>query len=153
MPHGQQAGTRGIHGAASAGPLETNCRRLGILPAPTLTEIHRMTAPIHDLAHVRETLLARRHALRDRHERVAADLQRRGEPLAGDWSDRAIQLQNDEALQAIDEAAQDELEAIEEALQRLGRGLYGICKKCGEPIESGRLQALNAVTCAACASD
>ena len=112
-----------------------------------------MTAPNHDLAHVREALLARRHALLDRHERVAADLQRRGEPLAGDWSDRAIQLQNDEALQAIDDAAQDELGAIEEALQRLGRGLYGVCKECGAPIEPGRLQALHAVTCATCAND
>lgn len=112
-----------------------------------------MNAQNLDPAHVRETLLARRHALLDRHERVVADLQRQAEPLSGDWSDRAIQLQNDEALQAIDDAGQDELEAIEEALQRLGRGLYGICKQCGDPIEPGRLQALHAVTCAACASD
>ena len=35
MPEAQQAGTRGIHGAASAGPLETNDKRPGILPALT----------------------------------------------------------------------------------------------------------------------
>jgi DnaK suppressor protein len=112
-----------------------------------------MAVPQHDLAQVKQTLLARRRALVERHERVEADLQRRGEPLAGDWSDRAIQLQNDEALQAIDEAAQDEVAAIDEALQRLGRGQYGICKACRGPIEPGRLQALHAVTCAACARD
>lgn len=105
----------------------------------------------HDLTQVRQALLIRRSALLERHQRVEADLQRRNEPLAGDWSDRAIQLQNDEALQAIDDAAQDELAAIEESLQRLGHGLYGICKECGEPIEPGRLQALHAVTCAGCA--
>ena len=110
-----------------------------------------MSVPKHDLARVEQALLARRHALRERHERVAADLQRPGEPLAGDWSDRAIQLQNDETLQAIDDAAQDELAALDEALQRLGRGLYGICKECGAEIEPGRLRALHAITCAACA--
>lgn len=111
-----------------------------------------MSVTEHDLAQVKQALLARRGALIERHERVEADLQRRGEPLVGDWSDRAIQLQNDEALQAIDDAAQDELAAIDEALQRLGRGLYGICKGCGDPIEPGRLRALHAVTCASCAN-
>ena len=112
-----------------------------------------MSVPQHDVSQVKQTLLARRSALLERHERVEADLQRRGEPLAGDWSDRAIQLQNDEALQAIDEAAQDEIAAIDEALQRLGRGLYGVCKECGGPIEPGRLNALHAVCCASCARD
>ena len=112
-----------------------------------------MSVPQQDLGEVKQTLLVRRRALLERHERVEADLQRRGEPLVGDWSDRAIQLQNDEALQAIDEAAQEELAAIEQALQRLGRGLYGICKECGDPIEPERLRALHAVTCASCARD
>jgi len=111
-----------------------------------------MAVPQYDVTQVKQSLLARQRSLRERHERVAADLQRRHEPLAGDWSDRAIQLQNDEALQAIDAAAKEELAAIEESLQRLGRGLYGICRDCGAPIESGRLQALHAVTCASCAS-
>lgn len=112
-----------------------------------------MSVPQQDLTQVKQALLVRRGALLERHQRVEADLQRRGEPLAGDWSDRAIQLQNDEALQAIDDAAQDEIAAIDEALQRLGRGLYGVCKECGHPIEPGRLQALHAVLCAACAND
>jgi DnaK suppressor protein len=115
--------------------------------------VEQMPVPEHEVAKARQLLLARQRALLERHERVEADLQRRGEPLAGDWSDRAIQLQNDEALQAIDDAAQEELVAIEESLQRLGRGLYGICKDCGEPIEPARLEALHSVTCASCASD
>jgi RNA polymerase-binding transcription factor DksA len=111
-----------------------------------------MSLAQHDLGHVKEALLARQQALVERHQRVEADLQRRGEPLVGDWSDRAIQLQNDEALQAIDDAAQDELVAIAEALRRLERGQYGICKECGGEIEPGRLRALHAITCAACAN-
>jgi DnaK suppressor protein len=112
-----------------------------------------MSVAQHDLAQVKQALLARRSALRERHERVEADLQRRGDPLVADWSDRAAQLQNDEALQAIDDAAQDELAAIEEVLQRIGRGLYGVCKECAAPIEPVRLRALHAVTCASCATD
>jgi DnaK suppressor protein len=112
-----------------------------------------MSVPQYDLGHVKQALLTRQRDLVERQERVEADLQRRVEPLVGDWSDRAIQLQNDEALQAIDDATQSELAAITEALQRLGRGLYGVCKECGGPIEPGRLKALHAVTCAACASD
>ncbi len=112
-----------------------------------------MSALQGDLTEVNQALLARRNALVERHERVAGDLQRRNDPLVSDWSDRAIQLQNDEALQAIDDAARDELAAIEEALQRLGRGLYGICKTCGATIEPGRLRALHAVTCASCARE
>jgi DnaK suppressor protein len=111
-----------------------------------------MTVQEHNLAEVKQALLTRRRTLLERHERVEADLQRRGDPLVGDWSDRAIQLQNDEALQAIDDAGQDELAAIQEAIQRLDRGLYGVCKECGIRIEPGRLQALHAVTCAGCAN-
>lgn len=112
-----------------------------------------MSVAEQDFSQVEHALLTRRHALLERHQRVEADLQRRGDPLVGDWSDRAIQLQNDEALQAIDDAARDELAAIDEVLQRLGRGLYGICKECGDPIEPARLRALHAVTCASCAND
>ena len=112
-----------------------------------------MSAPQPDLGQIKQLLSARRDALEERHSRVSRNLQRANEPLVGDWSDRATQLQNDEVLQAIDDAARDELAAIDEALQRLDRGLYGTCKKCGAPIESGRLQALHATTCARCATD
>lgn len=111
-----------------------------------------MSARQQDDGHIKQQLTARRNALEERHARVARDLQRRNDPLVGDWSDRAIQLQNDETLQVIDDATRHELAAIQEALQRLDQGLYGTCKKCGSDIESGRLRALHAVTCARCAT-
>ena len=58
-----------------------------------------------------------------------------------------------QALHVIDDAANDELVTIDEALQRLDRGLYGICKECGHAIEDVRLRALHAVTCSGCATD
>ena len=58
-----------------------------------------------------------------------------------------------EALHVIDDATNDELVTVDEALQRLDRGLYGICKECGRAIEDVRLRALHAVTCSGCATD
>jgi RNA polymerase-binding transcription factor DksA len=106
-----------------------------------------------DLVKIRHALLARRTSLRQRHARIQRDLQRRNEPLLADAPDRAIQLQNDETLQVIDEATNDELVTIEESLQRLDKGLYGICKDCGGEIEEVRLRVLHAVTCSDCAKD
>jgi RNA polymerase-binding transcription factor len=34
------------------------------------------------------------------------------------------------------------LQAIEEALARIDKGLYGICRDCGEPIAEPRLKAI-----------
>ena len=34
------------------------------------------------------------------------------------------------------------LQAIEEALQRIEKGVYGICRDCGEPIAEARLHAI-----------
>jgi RNA polymerase-binding transcription factor DksA len=106
-----------------------------------------------DLVQIKHALLSRRASLRQRHEQIQRDLQRRDEPLAADAPDRAIQLQNDAALHVIEAATNDELDTIAEALQRLDRGMYGICKDCGGEIEDVRLRALHAVTCSNCAKD
>jgi len=34
------------------------------------------------------------------------------------------------------------LQAIEEALYRLEKGIYGVCRDCGDPIASARLEAI-----------
>ena len=111
------------------------------------------TATSHDLGRIKHELLARRASLRHRHERIQRDLQHRNDPLVADAPDRAIQLQNDAALQVIDDATNEELATLEESLQRLERGLYGICRECSGEIEDARLQLLHAVTCSDCAQD
>lgn len=111
-----------------------------------------MSVPRRNLSQIKHFLTERRSLLKQRHERVEHDLERRDDPLVADSSDQAIQLQNDETLQAIDDAARSEVAAIDEALQRLEHGLYGTCKRCGEQIEPARLQAVpHAVMCAQCA--
>lgn len=112
-----------------------------------------MHAQQPNVSGIKSLLLSRRATLQQRQERIEHDLQRRFDPLVADSSDRAIQLQNDEALQVIGDATREELVQLDEALQRLERGLYGVCKVCGGNIEPQRLEALHAVTCAACAAD
>lgn len=100
-----------------------------------------------------QRLQARRAELLTRQRRVDNDLARRNEPLVADSSDQAIQLQNDEALQQIGDAARREIQAIDEAMERLGLGLYGICKRCGEQIPAARLRAMpHATTCVECSA-
>jgi RNA polymerase-binding protein DksA len=98
-------------------------------------------------------LRARRAELLTRERRVDNDLARRNEPLVADSSDQAIQRQNDETLQEIGEAARWEIQEIDTALERLGQGLYGICRHCGDPIPAGRLRAMpHATTCVDCSN-
>jgi DnaK suppressor protein len=43
------------------------------------------------------------------------------------------------------------LELVEKALQKMDKGVYGCCEKCGEPIDPARLKALPyAALCMAC---
>ncbi|MEV7006741.1 TraR/DksA C4-type zinc finger protein [Streptosporangium sp. NPDC051022] len=55
-------------------------------------------------------------------------------------------------VQALLDQARGHLGSLEHALERLGRGGYGICERCGEPIPVERLRARPvAVTCVRCA--
>lgn len=96
-------------------------------------------------------LRARRAELLSRERRVGDDLARRNDPLVADFSDQAIQRENDETLQEIGDAARREIRAIDTALHRLGQGLYGICRLCGDDIPPARLRAMpQATTCVDC---
>jgi RNA polymerase-binding protein DksA len=71
--------------------------------------------------------------------------------LPADSEDQAIELENQEALEVIKNTETTEIHQIEAALQRISEGTYGICAKCGEPIDPRRLKALpTAATCISC---
>ena len=38
------------------------------------------------------------------------------------------------------------LEQVDRALEKIGEGTYGLCDRCGQPIEEGRLQAMPEAT-------
>jgi RNA polymerase-binding transcription factor DksA len=110
-----------------------------------------MNTDVIALGQVRTRLLARRAELQQRQRRIDRDLSRQHEPLSGDSDDRAIQLENDESLQAIEDAAVREIADIDVALDRMARGLYGVCKVCGSRISAARLAAVpQASVCQSC---
>ncbi len=53
--------------------------------------------------------------------------------------------------QAMLEASEHRLTALRNAAERLEKGSYGICVRCGKPISSGRLEAVpEALVCIPC---
>lgn len=74
------------------------------------------------------------------------------QPLDKDLEEQSIDLEDDEVLEGIGRAGQRELHLLEDALERMAKGSYGICQKCGEPIADARLEAVPyAVLCRDCA--
>lgn len=105
--------------------------------------------------HFRETLESRREAVAAdiRAELAESDAQHYVDLAGqvGDLEDQALaDLLVDENLADIHRHIQ-ELRAIEAALMRLGRGTYGECADCGEPIDPRRLEAYpTALRCIEC---
>ena len=55
-------------------------------------------------------------------------------------------------LQGLLADARVSIQEVQQALERLDNGTYGECGKCGEPINSARLEALPAASlCINCA--
>ena len=72
-----------------------------------------------------------------------------GNHLADDASD----VMNRERNLALRGNAEDLLSQVDAALQRLDAGSYGVCERCGQPINPERLEALPyAIHCITCQS-
>lgn len=72
-----------------------------------------------------------------------------GNHLADDASD----VMNRERNLALRGNAEDLLSQVDAALQRLNAGSYGVCERCGQPINPERLEALPyAIHCITCQS-
>jgi DnaK suppressor protein len=56
-----------------------------------------------------------------------------------------------ETAQSLSNHARNLLSQIDDAMRRMDAGTYGTCERCGEPIETARLEALPYATlCMAC---
>ncbi len=74
------------------------------------------------------------------------------DPGESDWEENAVTMENDEALAAIGDLTKQEIRDIRLALDRIQRGTYGTCHRCGQPIGRDRLAAIPwATSCVHCA--
>jgi RNA polymerase-binding transcription factor DksA len=89
-----------------------------------------------DTAARKAQLLARKSELLSRIAGVEGEL---GSHTAKDWEEMATEREDDEVLQGIGHAAEAEILRIDAALERIARGDYGICVKCGAEIAEERL--------------
>ena len=97
---------------------------------------------------VRESLVARRAEIQAEVDRTATEVRW----LGGDQEDEAGSLGNHladdgsnvmeaERLSTISADMQDVVAQIDAALQRMDDGTYGLCQRCGKPINEERLEA------------
>lgn len=106
------------------------------------------------LRSTRAWLVTRSAELRERIQRVQADLGRASAPLPRDAPDAAIVMENDEILQAIEESASGELKQIERAVERIEAGTFATCEMCGAAIDPERLSIVPyAARCTTCTGD
>jgi DnaK suppressor protein len=110
-----------------------------------------------DLEQARERLLAER-------DRVTAELDELRDDLGTSLeeatdedgidshpADSATETLDREVEQGLEDNAERLLAAIDAALKRVEDGTYGICERCGRPIDAARLEALpHATKCIEC---
>ena len=85
---------------------------------------------------------------RQRIDAIDRDLSQKSE---ADFAEQATQRENDDVLAGLLAEAQVELVRVDAALERMDRGVYGRCVKCGTDIIAERLAALpQADMCRAC---
>jgi DnaK suppressor protein len=108
---------------------------LDIVAAANLTEAN--------LAHLKDMLL------RKRGEILAVSTGTRALPASadvnsrqGDMADQASGTNEVEIQLKLKQTDAKILQAIEEALYRLEKGVYGLCRDCGDPIAMPRLEAI-----------
>ncbi len=102
-----------------------------------------------DVQKYRTALLAR---LRELDHRLADIEHALDEPAPKDFEDRATEREDDEMLEHLGEAGLLEIRQIQAAMERIRKGEYGICVKCGEEILPERLDVVpHAPFCRICA--
>jgi DnaK suppressor protein len=85
---------------------------------------------------------------RMRIEAISRDLSQKAE---ADSAEQVTQRENDDVLRSLKLEAEIEHRRVQAALDRAASGHYGECTRCGEQIETGRLEAMpQAESCVSC---
>src|SRR3546814_14246702 len=95
-----------------------------------------------------EEQLAEPHGMQ---ARVETDL---AEPLNADSSEQAVEMEDDAALEGQDALIDNQIVSVSRALERIEKGTYGECVRCGGHIAAARLDVRpEAAICIASARD
>ncbi|TCL76103.1 TraR/DksA family transcriptional regulator [Rhizobium sp. BK251] len=92
-----------------------------------------------DVHKYEEILRLRQSEINSRLYKIDADL---GRTKNADSAERVTEGENDEVLEELGQVGQDELRAINAALERIAKGTFGTCVRCGQPISAERLAAV-----------
>jgi DnaK suppressor protein len=101
--------------------------------------------------HLREMLITEQAALRDSigHYEVVARHKKPG--LGNHMADDGTEAFDQAAGLALHLNEQSLLAQVEDALERMDKGTYGVCERCGEEIDYARLEAIpHASLCIRC---
>jgi RNA polymerase-binding transcription factor DksA len=92
-----------------------------------------------DLKAREKQLKTRLAELDGRLQRIETHLEEAPNP---DWEEEAQESEMDEVLEGLGQAGTTEIQAINAALERIAKGTYGDCTRCGEEISKERLDVL-----------
>ena len=95
-----------------------------------------------ELDAISDELSALREELLRRVERTHHHLYEREERFSAKFSDQSQEMENQALVSALDVEGRQELKLIDEALERIAAGTFGTCQKCGEQVQSARLEAV-----------
>ena len=106
-----------------------------------------------DIEAIKSELLQRREELESRLERTHKHIYQKDEPVSANFNEQVKQTENDELVMALEVEGLEEVAQINTALERIEKGSYAQCARCGEDIGEERLMAIPYTdSCISCAS-
>ncbi len=92
------------------------------------------------LAEIREQLLQMREEILTEAKRFYAESQTLGKDGVPDIGDMSSNSYNQEVLMNLSNAQQGRVRDIDAALERVDKGVYGLCQRCEEEISPKRME-------------
>lgn len=107
-----------------------------------------------DTYEIKTQLLKLKRDIEKRIEKTQQHIRHVDGPDEQNFEEQVVSRKNDDVIYNLDSLAKTELQQINAALQRIDKGVYGLCSRCGDNIDPERLKALPyADNCTDCTQD
>lgn len=97
---------------------------------------------IMNIEKYKTALLALKNEYQSRIDKISDHIHHPQDELNLHWDDQAVSNQENDMRKKLLIEAEQGLTMVNNALLRIENGSYGICAKCGEEIEEGRLEVV-----------